>query len=58
MNFIDYVNGLKVPMNSRPVSFEFHCKIGAIFADDTPEVNTTELRDLQQLDSEEIPFLP
>jgi len=58
MDFLDYINGLKVLKDFRPVSFDMHCRTGKILQNDMPNANTLDMRDPNMLRSERIPFLP
>jgi len=44
--------------NSKPVSFSFHCEVGAILDNDAENLTEMEQHDKILLESEEIIFIP
>ena len=53
----DRVNRLRIT-NSKPVSFSFHCEVGAIINNDTENLTEMEQHDKILLKSEKMIFIP
>ena len=58
MDILQKIRRLRVPKSFQPVSFQMHCTIGRILEDDGVDIDNTDTRELNMLDSEQIEFLP